>query len=131
MSRSMLYTVNDTAQDVAENGTINLGTVVRRFGCNLAMSGNAILAEGNGYYDVDASITLTAPEAGTLTVSLRNNGVDVPGATATVDVTANGTFAIPIVGVIRSCCCETPSLAFVLTGAAATVENIAVKTVKM
>ena len=133
MSKSMIYTVNDTAQEVADGGTINLGSVIRRFGCNLGLSGNAVLVDGTGYYDFDASVTLTPSAAGTATVTLKKDGIEVPGATATVELTGTTTTALPIAGVVReNCCCDGASnLTLVLSGVAATVNNVATKTVKL
>ena len=52
-----LYTANTTAQTVAVDGTVALGSIVRRYGCGLALSGNVISITNPGYYDVDISVT--------------------------------------------------------------------------
>lgn len=83
MSRSLIQVSNQSSQDVAENSIISLGSVLRRFGCNCRLSGNAIEVAGEGYYTIDSSITATPTAIGDVTVALYKNGVQVPGAIAT------------------------------------------------
>lgn len=131
MRKSGIYTANVTAQSVASGGTINLGNTVRRFGCSCELTSSGIVCTGQGYYDIDATITITTTAAATVTVTAYNNGTAITGATATAELTdtAGGTIALPITGMIRKGCpyCEGSSaITFVLTGATATVNNIAV-----
>ena len=130
MSKSAIYTVNQSAQNVAVNGIINLGTIIRRFGPNLDLSGDAIMLNGAGYYDIDASMTLAPTAAGNVTITAYKDNVAIPGATATEAVaTANDPVNISISSLVReSCpCCEgLSSITFVLTGTAASVTNAAV-----
>ena len=58
MSKSLIQVANPSSQDVAENGIINLGSVQRRYGCNLRLSGNAIEVNGDGYYTITGSVTV-------------------------------------------------------------------------
>ena len=135
MSRSAIYTVNQSVQDVAVDGVFNLGTVVRRFGPNLNLVGNSIQICGNGYYDIDASFTLTPAAAGDLTVTAYVDNVAVPGGTATGTAAAAGDFVnLSIDAIVREgcyCCDGLSSLTFVLTGTAASSTNIAVKVEKL
>ena len=48
MSKSLIQTVNQSSQVVAANSIIDLGSVIRRFGCNLRLNGNAIEVDGVG-----------------------------------------------------------------------------------
>ena len=50
MSKSLIQTVNQSSQVVAANSIIDLGSVIRRFGCNLRLNGNAVEVDGAGYY---------------------------------------------------------------------------------
>ena len=127
MSRSAIYTVNNTTQDVAQNGNISFGTTIRRYGCNLSMSGNAITIRGQGYYDVAINVTLAPTATGDVAVTLYKDGVAVPGATSTGSVsTANNPATLPVNCLIRETCCDTTSnLTLVLTGTAAAVSNVA------
>lgn len=129
MSQSVIYTVNSSAQNVAVNGTINLGTVVRKFGPNLNLSGNAVQVAGNGYYKITTSITLAPSAVGNVTVTAYKDSVAIPGAVATEAITAaNNPANLSIIAVFRepcSCCEGISNITYVLTGTAASVTNIA------
>ena len=135
MSKSIIYTANNSAQNVAVNGTLNLGTVIRRYGCNLNLSGDAIQVAGTGYYDIDASITLAPTAAGNVTITVYKDGLLIPGATASETVAAaNDLVNLSIAAVVREncgCCDGISNLTFVLTGTAASVTNIAVSVEKL
>lgn len=79
---SALYAVNTTAgTPIAVGGTVPLTQVVRRFGCGVVLSGNAITVKGRGYYDIDATVSVAATAAGPVTVSLLKDGQPVPIST--------------------------------------------------
>ena len=130
MSKSAIYVANISAQNVAINGVINPGTIIRRFGPNLGLSGNAIQIDGAGYYDIEASITAAPTAAGNVTVTVFKDGVAIPGATATQSTTAaNNPVNISISSLVREfcpCCDGLSNLTFVLTGTAAAVSNVAI-----
>lgn len=130
MSQSAIYVVNNSAQNVAVNGVISLGTIIRKFGQNLNLSGNAIQINGAGYYDLDASITLAPTAAGNVTVTAYKDNVIIPGAIATGSTTAaNNPINLSISSLVREfcpCCEGLGNITFVLTGTAANVSNIAV-----
>ncbi len=127
MSRSAIYVANIGDQAVSVGGTIALGGIVRRFGCAADLNGNSINITEAGYYDVDISVTAEPTAAGIVTVTLYNNGVAVPGATASASVsTAGNPLNVSIASVVRvPCGGSSGSLSAVLTGTAATVTNIA------
>lgn len=117
-----------TPTAVAVDGVIPLGSLIRRYGCDVAINGNAVNITGAGYYDVDASVTVTPAAAGTVTVTLYKDGVAVPGATASATAAANGTVDLSIPALARqACCAEGSALTLVLAGAAATVNNVALR----
>ena len=133
MSKSLIQTVNPTTQAVAENGVIGLGTVLRRYGCNLRLSGNGIEATGDGYYEVVASVTVSPTAIGNFTVSMLVDGSTIPSATASgYAAVANAPVSVPIVSTIRKGCrCDGASnITFVLTEGSGNVTNISVKVVK-
>jgi hypothetical protein len=132
MSKSMITTVNSLAQTVTAGNIIPLGTTVRRFGCNCRQDGNTIANTGKGYYTVLVSVTATPAAAGTITVTAKNDGVDIIGATGSATVAAVSTTTnIAVVGTIRNYNdCETSSLSIVLTGADAVINNMTVKVIK-
>ena len=130
MSKSLIYTANTSTQVVAVDGIINPGTVIRRFGPNLTLSGNAIQIAGAGYYDIDTSFTVAPTAAGEVTITAYLDNVTIPGAVATATVAASGDYVtLPITAAFRQACqcCEgLSSLTFVLTGTAANITNSAI-----
>ena len=126
--KSALYAAMQTPTAVAVDGVIPLGSLIRRYGCDVALNGNAVNITGAGYYDVDASVTVTPIAAGTVTITLYKDGVAVPGATASETAAANGTVDLSIPALVRHVCCAAGSaFTLVLTGAAATVNNVALR----
>ena len=130
MSKSAIYTVNSATQSVAVNGNISLGSIIRRFGPNLNLNGNAITVAGAGYYDLDVSATVAPTAAGNVTITALKDGVAIPGAIATGSTTTAGNpINLSISSLIREacpCCDSLSSITFVLTGSAASVTNMAV-----
>jgi len=135
MSKSAIYTVNQSIQNVAVDGIINLGTINRRYGNNLDLGGNGILVSGSGYYLINASITAAPTTEGEVIVTMMKDGNPVAGAIASETAAAAGDLVnLSIVSMVReSCpCCEGLSnLTFVLSGTASSVSNIAVTGVKL
>ena len=132
MSKSAIYTANTSAQAVAIGGTVNLGSVVRRFGCAIDLSGNAITIDECGYYDINISATVEPTAIGTVTLTLLNNGVEVTGATASEVVSAaNDPASLSFESVVRVFCGNSSALTVVLTGTASNVSNIAVVVTKL
>ena len=126
--KSALYAAMQTPTAVAVDGVIPLGSLIRRYGCDVALNGNAVNITGAGYYDVDASVTVSPAAAGTVTITLYKDGVAVPGATASETAAANGTVDLSIPALVRQVCCAAGSaLTLVLTDAAATVNNVALR----
>ena len=126
MSRSAIYTANTGSQAVAVGEAINLGGIVRRFGCAVDLNGGTINLTEQGYYDVDISITAEPTAAGSITATLYNGGIAVPGATASATAAAAGDpVNLSIDAMVRvPCCGNSGSLSVVLSGGAATVTNI-------
>lgn len=126
--KSAIYAAMQTPTGVAVGGVLPLGSLIRRYGSDIELNGNAVNLTGAGYYDVDASITLAPIADGTVTVTLQQNGVAVPGATASAGVAAGVLTDLNITALVRQVCCAAGSaLTLVLTGAAATVDNVALR----
>lgn len=129
---NLIYTANSTAQTVPVGGTVNLGSIKRRTGCALSMSGDTITMHKSGYYDVYAGITTTPNAAGTVTATLYQDGVPVPGATASATVAATDTaVSLAFPAVVRLCgeCC-TSNLTVVMSGVETVINNIGMKVIK-
>lgn len=88
---SILFTAMTSPTTVAAGGDIPFGNVVRRYGCGATLRGNAISLNGEGYYDADVSVTVIPAVAGTITATLLQDGVAIPGATASATVAATDT----------------------------------------
>ena len=135
MSKSAIYTANTSIQNVAVNGIISPGTIIRRFGPNINLSGNGIQLCGSGYYDIDTSFTIAPTAEGEVTVTAYLDGVAIPGATATETAAAAGDFVnLSISSLVRlgcSCCDGLSTLTFVLTETAANVTNSAIVVEKL
>lgn len=57
MSKSVIYANNSSTQTTVATGSIiNFGSIVRRYGCNLNLSGGNVVIDGSGYYDVDVNV---------------------------------------------------------------------------
>ena len=130
MSRAAIYTVNDSIQTVAEGGIINLGTIVRKFGCNLNLAGTGLQISGPGYYKFSVSITAEPDAVGQITVTAYENNNPVQGAvTASAVATANDPVSLSLDFIIRqpcSCCEGLSNLIFKLSDNAANITNIAI-----
>ena len=124
--KSALYIAMQTPTAVEVNGVIPLGSLIRRYGCDISLNGNTVNITGTGYYDVDASITVAPTAAGTVTATLVRDGVAIPGASAAAAAGAPVTLAFPAL-VRQACCASGSALTLVLTGAAATVSNVALR----
>ena len=133
MSRSLIQVANQSTQVVAADSIISLGSTQRRFGCNLRLSGNGIEVNGEGYYTVDADVSVAPTAAGPVTVALYSNGIQVPGAIAYGSVsTAGNPTTLSINATVRQgCCCDSAdNLTLVLLTGAGNVQNVSVRVVK-
>lgn len=130
MGRSLIQTVNQSEQSIAENGIFALGTVQRRYGRDLRLSGNGIEATGTGYFTITASVSIAPTAAGAATVALFDNGAQIPGAIAYGTAAAAGDpVNLAIVSTIRrGCCCAgADSLTLVLVDGAGTAQNVSLR----
>ena len=126
--KSALYAALQTPTAVAIDGVIPLGSLIRRYGCDISLNGNAVNLSGAGYYEVDASITVAPTAAGTVTATLVKDGVAIPGATASAAAAAGAPTVLSFPALVRQACCAAGSaLTLVLSGAAATVNNVALR----
>lgn len=133
MSRSAIATAQTTSPVVAVGKMIPVGVTSRRYGCNLRQDGNTITMTGQGYYLINASITVTPSVAGKVTVTAQKDGADIIGATASATVSAAGDLTdLNIVAIARNvCACDTSNLSFVVGDSAVIVNNMAVTVVKL
>lgn len=130
MSKSAIYTVNQSNQVVAVDGTISPGTIIRRFGPNINLSGNGIQICGAGYYDIDAQFVVAPITAGDITITAYLDNIPIPGAVATATIAGSGDLTtLSISSLVREgcgCCAGIKTLTFVLSGTASNVTNTAI-----
>lgn len=141
--KAAINTFNSGTQAVALGGTIALGAAPQQFGkkscdrnCSdfiLRLNGNGITAAERGFYKVNVSVTAAPTAAGSVTVTMFNNGVVVPGATASGSVsTANNPTNLSFPAIIYvPCSGPAANLTLVLTGTASNVTNVAVTVEKI
>lgn len=123
MSKSALYTVNTNSQALAVGNTIDLGQIIRRFGCNANLiNNNTVRINGQGYFKVNAVITITGTTAGPVNINLLKDGSNV--ISSSESVTEGGIVTIPLQALVRECNCS--NLTFELSGTAETVSSITV-----
>lgn len=133
MGRSLIQTANQSQQAIVANSIISPGSVQRRFGCNLRLSGNAIEVNGEGYYTVDLDVSIAPTAAGPVTIALYNNGVQIPGAIAYGSVTTAGNPTTLCINctIRQGCCCDSAdNLTCVLLEGPGTVSNISLRVIK-
>lgn len=121
MSKSLIQTANISPTALEANAQIPLGNVVRRFGYNCRLSGNAVELEGAGYYTIDAAFVVTPDAIGNVTISAYLDNVEIPAASAVGSIdTVSNTVTLPITATVRmGCCCEGASqLTFKIDSAA-------------
>lgn len=132
MSKSAIYTVNPNTQTVVNGGTVALGDVVRRFGCHAMLNGETIRLNGEGYYLINISMTVSPSAVGTITATLLNNGVNVVGGVASETVAAaDDSVNLSISSVVRVHCGATGSLSIETSGVDSNVSNVSVVVVKL
>lgn len=132
--KSALYAVNTTAgTSIPVGSALPLTQIIRRFGNGANLNGNAITLFDRGYYEVNATITVTASAAGAVTASLYKDGTLVPGATGTVTAAANDVVTIPLACLVRVACCgeSRANLTVVISGQEVTTNNAAVTATKL
>ena len=118
-ANSALTTTTDTFV------TIPLGSILRRFGRNLNLEGNSVIACGSGYFDCEATITLTPTAAGLITVQLFQDGAAVPRARASATGVAATTIALPITALVRNCGCDCNSAISLGVNNSCAINNVA------
>lgn len=133
MGKALIYTANTSGTTVPIGNTVPVGSIVRRYGRCIDATGSAINLGEPGYYLVDVSASVAAAATGDVTLSLAQNGVLVPGATATATISTIDTQIInlKIVGIVRAMCCNPSSLSIVVGGETApTINSMAVSVVR-
>lgn len=128
-NNSLIYLVTPSTSSVASGGVLPLTTIVRRRGSSIQQSNDSILLGAPGYYRASITATFTAPAAGIVSLSLRQDGTQVQGGTASTTITTATTEvrSLSFDAIIRVPCCGSPvTLTVVNSGVAITASNIAI-----
>lgn len=132
--KSALYAGNTGSSVVPVNGEVPFGSVIRKYGNDIALSGNTVFLCDYGYYDVDVNITFTGNETGDAVFTIYQDGVPYPAATKKVTVTTAQTefIGISIPAIIRNCtkCCKS-AIKVIVTGIPVTVTNFGITVEKI
>lgn len=106
---SLIYTVNTNTSNVIAGNIIPIGTVIRRYGKNIKMSGDGIILDGPGYYKIETNVVIQGVTTGNIAVDVMIDGEPLVGATGTFTTTAtNDVVTVPVQGVYRIGCCDKP-----------------------
>lgn len=128
MSRSLLQTANTSQQNVVNGGVVDPGVIIRRYGPNCNLNGNAQTISGEGYYELTGSISVAPTAIGDVQVSLYQDSTPIPGATGYGTATAAGDYvSIPLVGTVRLFCGQAAQITCVLISGAGVVNNYSLR----
>ena len=143
MSKSLGYYNFTGSQAVLADSSLPLTTTVRQFGRNIRLGNNsAVISDGcnccgtcdraAGYYNASVNTTLTASSAGTITVSLFQDGNQVTGATQTVTAVAGDTYPLSFTAPVRVLCGQEQSVLTIrVSGQTVTATNVSLDVVKL
>jgi len=129
MNNSLIYLATPSVATVPAEGTLPLTTIVRRRGQSVQQSSDSILLGTPGYYHVSVSTSFTAPASGTVTHTLRLDGVAIQGGTASTSIETPTTEvrSLSFEAIVRVPCCGAPvTLTITNDGVDITTSNIAV-----
>lgn len=129
--KSAIYVINTAdGTAISANGVYAPNQIVRRFGPSCQLSGNGINITGYGYYDIDATVSLTATAVGAITAQLYQDGSPIAGAFASETASAIGdVVTLPLTAMVRLTNCQTSNIT-VVVGTASTSNNLALRVEK-
>lgn len=127
MNTSLIYAANSNAQAIpTTGGVVNFGSVVRKVGHQVNLSGGNVVIRGEGYYDVIANLSFTAVGVSNLVISILSNGVLIPGATATITTAAGTAYSVVIPTEAKDECCGEKTITVEISNGAVNVTNAAI-----
>lgn len=137
MSKSLIQVANTSTQAVNPSATspafVSLGNVIRRYGDNLKLNGNAVEQTGCGYYEIDGTITVAPTAAGIVTVALYENGDVMPGSMVSGSVTTAGNpVTLPLLATSRiiGCGCSSSAITIGVIAGVGNVLNVSLRDIK-
>ena len=128
-NNSLIYVITNTSSAIQTNEVLPLTTIVRRRSSAISQVSDSIVLDKAGYYRVSVNATFVASTAGVATIEVRQDGLQVQGATASTSITTATTqnASISFDTIVRVRCCQgTSILTFVNSGVPITASNIAI-----
>lgn len=132
-NKATLYARNTTAQLLAVGDVINPGYAIRKTGNAIHVCNDAVIVNGEGAYRFIGAFIAAPTAAGTITVTAYDNGIAIPGATASATAGAGELATLPLVFTIPKVCpkASRSAITFIVSGAAGTVSNVALDVEKI
>lgn len=120
MSKALAFISNNTSQTITGGGTVNPGTAQHGFGCTccgrtIQLNGTNINLRESGYYQIDVGATVSASDAGNVTLALHQDGALVAQGSETISA-ANDPASISFPASVKVNCSS--MLTFVVTSTA-------------
>ena len=128
MSKAFAFISNNTSQTITGGGVVNPGTAQHGFGCTccnrtIQINGTNIDLRESGYYQVDVGATVSASDAGNVTLSLYQDGALVAQGSETVSA-ANDPASISFPTGVKVNCSSVLTLVVTSTAGDPIVTNI-------
>lgn len=128
MSKAFAFIFNNTSQTITGGGVVNPGTAQHGFGCTccnrtIQINGTNIDLRESGYYQVDVGATVSATDAGNVTLALHQDGALVAQGSETVSA-ANDPASISFPTGVKVNCSSVLTLVVTSTAGDPIVTNI-------
>lgn len=129
-----VYVSKQNSGEVPEGGTFPLGTVVRRAGCGCDLSGDGVVCQGTGWFEVTGTLTVSQTDtsgstAPVLAAAVMQDGKPVMGGAAAAS--SAGTATLPLHCIVRNDCCASSTVTVQNAGPAVEAGNLALTVRKM
>ena len=128
MSKAFAFIANNNSQTITGGGTVNPGTAVHGFGCSccnrtIQLNGTNIDLRESGYYQVDVGATVSATDAGNVTLALYQDGALVAQGSETI-AAANDPASISFPAGVKVNCSSVLTLVVTSTAGDPVITNI-------
>lgn len=128
MSKALAFISNNTSQTITGGGVVNPGTAQHGFGCTccgrtVQLSGTNINLRESGYYQIDVGATVSASDAGNVTLALYQDGDLVAQGSETISA-ANDPASISFPASVKVNCSSVLTMVVTATAGDPIVTNI-------
>lgn len=128
MAKAFAFIANNTSQTITGGGVVNPGAAVHGFGCTccgrtIHLSGTNINLRETGYYSIDVGATVSASDAGNVTLSLYQDGALVAQGSETISA-ANDPASISFPAGVKVNCSSVLTLVATATAGDPIITNI-------